>query len=99
MLRHPVVRDVMSAGSIRCGGVQMEWQERAHRRARDVRRIGLLERHALVGKPTDAAIAAEIVIEGAVFLYHDDDVLDVGKLGARRRAGAAPQNTATAAAA
>src|SRR4029077_2282018 len=98
MLRHPVVVDVVRTGRIRCGGVQVERQECPHGWARNVRWIGLLECHALVEKSADAAIAAEIVIEGTVFLDQDDDVFDVAKFGACRRAGASHNATATAAA-
>src|SRR5260370_39741849 len=48
MLRHPVVRDVMRAGCIRCGGVQVEWQECPHGGDRCVHWVGLMESPALI---------------------------------------------------
>jgi hypothetical protein len=56
----------------------MEWQESPHGGDRGVRWIGLLERHALIGKSTDAAVASEVMIERAVFLNQDYYVFDVG---------------------
>ena len=78
MLRYPVVSDVVGAGRVRCGGVQVEWQECPHRRDRCIRWIGLLECRALIGKSMDAAVASEVVIERPVFLNQNDYMLDVG---------------------
>ncbi len=77
MLRYPVVSDVVGAGCVRCGGVQVEWQECPHGRARCVRWIGLLESRASIGKSTNAAVASKVVIERPVFLNQDDHMLDV----------------------
>ena len=74
----------------------MEWQEFAYRRTGCIRWIELLECHTLIGKSTDAAIASEVMIEGPVFLNEDNDVFDVAKFAAGRRAGAASHNAATA---
>ena len=60
----------------------MKWQKCADRRRRGIRRVGLLESHALVGKPTNTAVASKVVIEGAVFLDENHDVLDIGQLRA-----------------
>ncbi len=44
--------------------------------------IGLIEGGARIGESADASVAAEVVIEGAILLDEDDDVIDVGDLGA-----------------
>ena len=88
--------DVVRAGCIRCGSVQVEWQERPHWRDRRIRWVRLLECHTLVGKSADAAVAAEIVIEGTVFLDEDDDVFDVAQLCARRWTGATSRKAPSA---
>lgn len=77
MLRHPVVAEVVRAGGIRCGSVQVEWQESPHGGVRCVRWIGLLECHALIGKSTDAAVASKVMIERPVFLNQDHHMFDV----------------------
>ena len=77
MLGHPVMTDVVSASGIRGRSVEMEGQELTDRGVCGVRRIGLLERHALIGESTDAAVGTKVVIEGAIFLNEDHDMLDV----------------------
>jgi hypothetical protein len=77
MLGHPVVADVVGAGSIGGGSVEVEGQERPDWRVRGVGRIGLLERHALIGESTDAAVGTKVMIERAIFLNQDHDMLDV----------------------
>jgi hypothetical protein len=77
MLRRPVVADVVRAGGIRRGGIQVEWQESPHGGVRCVRWVGLLECHTLIGKSTDAAVASKIMIEGSVLLNQDHHVFDV----------------------
>ena len=68
MLWHPVVGDVVRAGCISLGGVQVEWQECTYRRDHRVRWIGLLECRALIGKSSHPSVASEVVIERPVFL-------------------------------
>jgi hypothetical protein len=68
----------MRTGGIRCGGVETEGQKFPDGRARGVCWIGLLKRHALIGKSTDAAVGSKVMIERAVFLNEDYDVFDVG---------------------
>jgi hypothetical protein len=77
MLRHPIVSDVVGAGSVGGGGVQMERKQLADGRTVGIGGIGLLKGEALIGEAADAAIAAEVVVERAIFLDEDDDVLDV----------------------
>src|SRR5258708_27989484 len=88
MLWHPVVRDVMGACCVRLGSVEMEWQQYAGRRVRGICRVGLPECRTLVGESTHAAVASEIMVEGTIFLYEDDDVLDVSQFGTNGRTGA-----------
>jgi len=52
---------------------------------RCVRWIGLLERHALIGKSADAAVASKVVIERPVLLNQDHHMFDVGYFGASAR--------------
>ena len=82
VLRNPVVRDVVGAGGVGLRGVEVEGQKHAGGRTGGVAGIGLIESRARVGESADAAIAAEVVIEGAIFLDEDDDVIDVGDFGA-----------------
>ena len=60
----------------------MEGKQHAGGRVGGVARIGLLEGRALIGESAHAAIAAEVMIEGAVLLDEDHHVVDVGDLGA-----------------
>ena len=85
MLWHPVVGDVVRAGCIRCGGVEMKWQECSHGGIHCVRWVGLLKCQALIGKSTDAAIASKVMIERPIFLNQDHDVFNVSQFGANRR--------------
>jgi hypothetical protein len=43
---------------------------------------GLLERHALIGKSTNAAVASKVMIERSIFLNQDHHVFDVSEFGA-----------------
>ena len=80
------MRDVVSAGSVGCGSVEMEGEKRSDGSDRRVGRIGLLEGRAFVREPANAAVASKIVVERTIFLNKDDDVLDIGKFGAGGRA-------------
>jgi hypothetical protein len=73
----------MGAGGAGLRAVEVERQKHAGGRAGCVGRIGLIEGGALIGESADAAIAAEVVIERAIFLDEDDDVIDIGDFGAR----------------
>ncbi len=55
----------------------MEWQQYAGRRVRSICRVGLLECRTLVGEPTYAAVASEIMVEGTIFLDEDDCSMSV----------------------
>src|SRR5947209_1909358 len=85
MLWHPVVADVVRARRIHLGCVQMKGHQLSNRRDRGIRRIGLLERRALIRKPAHAAVASKVVIERAVLLRQYHHVFDVSDLGATTR--------------
>ena len=77
MLRDPVVGDVVGAGGIGLRGVEVEGQQYAGGGTGGIAGIGLIEGGALIGESADASVAAEVVIEGAILLDEDDDVIDV----------------------
>src|ERR1700687_5931496 len=85
MLRHPIVTNVVRAGSIRLRGVQVKWQQFPDRGARRVGWIGLLEGRALIGKSAHTSVASKVVIKRAVFLSQDHHMLDVSNFRATRR--------------
>jgi hypothetical protein len=74
----------------------MKGQEHADRWARRIRWVRLLKCHTLVRKSADASVAAEIVIEGTVFLDEDDDMFDIAQLCARRWTRVSSYSTAPA---
>jgi len=86
VLGNPIVRNVVSAGGVGCGGVEMKGEKRSDGSDGRVGRIGLLKGGAFVRETANAAVVAEVVVEGTIFLNEDDDVLDIGKLGTGGRA-------------
>jgi hypothetical protein len=62
----------------------MEGQQLPGGRVRGVCGVGLLERRTLIGESTHTAVASKVMIEGTIFLYEDDDMLNVGQLGTNR---------------
>jgi hypothetical protein len=91
--------NVMRARRICRGRIQMEWQQFSNWRVRRVCGIRLLERGALVRESAHSAIAPKIVIERAIFLDKNDDVLDIRQFtagaGTRRINGAQIQTATT----
>jgi hypothetical protein len=63
----------------------MEGQQYACRRTRRITWVGLLECHAWVRETTNATVASEIVVKGAIFLDNDHYVLNIRQLSARWR--------------
>ena len=78
------MRDVVRTCRVRRCGIQVKWQQKTDRSIRRIRWIRLLQRRTLVGESPHSAIVPEIMIERAVFLDEDNDVLYVRELRARR---------------
>ena len=74
--------DVVRAGGVDLRGVEVEGQENPSGCAGHVGRVGLVVGRAWIGESANASIAAEVMIEGAIFLNEDNDVIDVCDLGA-----------------
>lgn len=81
VLGNPIVSNVVGAGGVACGSIEMEGKKRSDGSDGGVGRIGLLKSGAFVREAANAAVATEVVVEGAIFLNEDDDVLDIGKFG------------------
>jgi len=79
VLRHPIMRYVVSAGGVRHRSVEMEWQQFRDWRGGGIGGVRLLKCCALIGTSSDPAVASEVVIERAVFLDQDDHVIDIAQ--------------------
>jgi hypothetical protein len=97
VLRPPAVADVVGALAV-VEAVQPEWMEMAAAHATGVPGLGenrqpaavAERRHRRVGEAAHPAQGPQAVVEGAVLLHQDDDVLDVGEPAAGGPRGERP---------